>query len=158
GQAGFFKIVSQEGVAKGVRRVTGVTGRGAVDAVQGLAAVVESLTGTLNCKPDEVPARVEGLLDEIRKLQAQLRKGTASDLNSAGDVLLAKAAEVGGVKLIIGEVPAAPVEQMRTQIDRLRQKAGSAVVVLAWVEDGKVMLMSAITEDLLKRGLHAGNL
>jgi alanyl-tRNA synthetase len=158
GQAGFFKIVSQEGVAKGVRRLTGVTGRGAVEAVQRLAAVVDGLTGTLNCKPDEVPGRVEGLLDEIRKLQAQLRKGTASDLNSAGDALLAKAAEVGGAKLIIGEVPAAPVEQMRTQIDRLRQKAGSAVVVLAWVEDGKVVLMSAITEDLLKRGLHAGDL
>jgi alanyl-tRNA synthetase len=159
GQAGFCKIVSQEGVAKGVRRVTAVTGRGAVEAVQKLSSVVDGLTGTLNCKPDEVAARVEGMLDEIKKLQTQLRKGAASDLNSAGDNLLARAPEVGGAKLIIGEVPAAPIEQMRTQMDRLRQKAGSAVVVLGWAtEDGKVQFLSAITEDLQARGLHAGNL
>jgi alanyl-tRNA synthetase len=158
GQAGFFKIISQEGVAKGVRRVTAVTGRGAVEAMQKLSAVVEGLTGTLNCKPDEVPARVEALQEEIKKLQATLRKGAASDLNSAGDALLAQAPEMGGALVIVGEVPAAPVDQLRTQIDRLRQKAGSSVVVLGWIESGKVGLMSAITEDLTARGLHAGNL
>jgi alanyl-tRNA synthetase len=158
GEAGFFKIVSQEGVAKGVRRLTAVTGQGAVQAVQKLSSVVDSLTGTLNCKPDEVASRVESLQEEIKKLQTSLRKGAASDLNSAADTLLAHAPVAGGAKLIIGEVPPAPAEQMRTQIDRLRQKAGSSVVVLGWVEDGKVGLMSAITDDLLKRGLHAGNL
>jgi alanyl-tRNA synthetase len=158
GQAGFFKIVSQEAVAKGVRRVTAVTGRGAVAAVQKLATVVEGLTGALNCKPDEVPSRIAALQTEIKKLENALKKGAASDLNSAGDALLAQAAVVGGAKLIIGEVPPAPVEQMRTQIDRLRQKAGSAVIVLGWVEQGKVGMMSAITEDLQPRGLHAGNL
>jgi alanyl-tRNA synthetase len=158
GEAGFFKILSQEGVAKGVRRVTAVTGRGALEAVQKLSSVVDGLTGTLNCKPDEVPARVEALQDEIKKLQTALRKGAASDLHSAGDALLAQAPEVGGAKLIVGEVPPAPVDQLRAQIDRLRQKAGSSVVVLGWVDDGKVGLMSAITEDLQPRGLHAGNL
>ncbi len=158
GEAGFFKIVSQEGVAKGVRRVTAVTGQGAVQAVQKLSAVVDGLTSTLNCKPEEVPSRVESLQEEIKKLQTALRKGSASDLNSAADALLAQAPVAGGAKLIIGEVPPAPAEQMRTQIDRLRQKAGTSVVVLGWIEDGKVGLMSAITDDLLPRGLHAGNL
>jgi alanyl-tRNA synthetase len=158
GQAGFFKIISQEPVAKGVRRVTAVTGRGAVQAVQKLSAVVDGLTRTLNCKPEEVASRVELLQAEIKKLESALKKGAASDLNSAGDSLLAGAATVGGAKVIVGEVPAAPSEQMRTQIDRLRQKAGSSVVVLGWIEDGKVWLMSAVTEDLLPRGLHAGNL
>jgi alanyl-tRNA synthetase len=158
GEAGFFKIVSQEGVAKGVRRVTAVTGRGAVQSVQKLSSVVDGLTSTLNCKPEEVASRVESLQEEIKKLQTALKKGSASDLNSAADALLAQAPVAGGAKLIIGEVPPAPVDQMRTQIDRLRQKAGSSVVVLGWVEDGKVGLMSAITEDVLARGLHAGNL
>jgi alanyl-tRNA synthetase len=158
GEAGFFKIISQEPVAKGVRRVTAVTGRGAVQAVQKLSSVVEGLTATLNCKPEEVAARVESLQAEIKKLESALKKGTASDLNSAGDSLLTHAEVVAGAKIIVGEVPPAPPEQMRTQIDRLRQKAGSSVVVLGWVEDGKVGLMSAITEDLQPRGLHAGNL
>src|SRR4029077_6396078 len=74
------------------------------------------------------------------------------------DAILSQAAVVGGAKVVVGEVPAAAVDQMRTQIDRLRQKAGSSVVLLGWVEDGKVTLMSAITEDLQPRGLHAGNL
>jgi alanyl-tRNA synthetase len=158
GQAGFFEIVSQEGVAKGVRRVTAVTGKGAVEAVQRLRGVAEGVASALGCKPDEAPARVQALLEEMKKLQAQVKKGAAADLNSAGDSLLASAPEVGGARLLVGEVPAAPVEQMRTQIDRLRQKAVSAVVLLGWVDEGKVVLMSAITPDLEKRGLHAGNL
>ena len=158
GQAGFFKIVSQENVAKGVRRVTAVTGRRAVEAVQRLSSVVDDLTGRLNCKPEEVAGRVEALQDEIKKLQAQLKKGVAGDLAGAADKLLDAAADANGAKVIVGELPAAPVEQLRQQVDRLRQKAKSAAIVLGWVEDGKVGLLAAVTEDLIKKGLEAGKL
>jgi alanyl-tRNA synthetase len=158
GQAGFLKIVSQEGVAKGVRRVTAVTGRGAVAAVQRLASVVDDLTGRLSCKPEELAGRLEALQDELKKAQAQLKKGAATDLAGAGDRLLASAVEVGGSKVIVGEVPAAPDDQLRQQLDRLRQKAGSAVVVVGWVDDGKVGLMTLVTDDLAAKGLHSGNL
>jgi alanyl-tRNA synthetase len=158
GQAGFFKIVSQEPVAKGVRRVTGVTGREAVATVQRLSGVVDELTARLNCKPEELPARVEALQEEVRKLQGQLKKGAAGDLAGAGDRLLASAAEANGAKIIVGEVPAAPVDQLRAQADRLRQKAKSAVVVLGWTEEGKVGLLAAVTEDLTKKGVAAGKL
>lgn len=157
GEAGFFKILSQEGVAKGVRRVTATTGRGAVQAVQKLAGVMEDLTGMLNCKADDVRQRVEGLVEEVKKLQAQLKKGASSDLNGAGDQLLAQAKEIGGVKVLVGELPAAPADQIRTQLDRLRQKAKSCVVVVGWVEEGKVGLMSAVTEDLTSK-VEAGKL
>ncbi len=157
GQAGFFKIVSQENVAKGVRRVTAVTGRKAVETVQQLSSVVDELTGRLNCKPEELPGRVESLQDEIKKLQAQLKKGSAGDLAGAVDRLLAEAADVGGAKVVVGQLPAAPVEQVRQQVDRIRQKAKSAVAVLGWAEDGKVTLLAAVTEDLTKR-VEAGKL
>ncbi len=158
GQAGFFKIVSQEPVAKGVRRVTGITGREAVATVQRLSGVVDELTARLNCKPDELPARVEALQEEVKKLQGQLKKGAAGDLAGAGDRLLASAAEANGSRIIVGEVPAAPVDQLRAQADRLRQKAKSAVVVLGWTEEGKVGLLAAVTEDLTKKGVAAGKL
>jgi alanyl-tRNA synthetase len=157
GQAGFFKIVSQENVAKGVRRVTAVTGRRAVETVQQLSSVVGDLAGRLNCKPEELPGRVEALQDEIKKLQGQLKKGTAGDLAGVVDKLLAAAADVNGAKVVVGEVPAAPVEQVRQQLDRLRQKAKSAVVVLGWAEDSKVTLLAAVTEDLTKK-VEAGKL
>jgi alanyl-tRNA synthetase len=158
GQIGFFKIVSQEGVAKGVRRVTAVTGREAVATVQRLSAVVDDLTSRFNCQPEDLPRRVEVLQEEVKKLQTQLRKGAASDLAGAGDRLLAQAVEAGGAKVIVGEMPAAPVEQMRQQLDRLREKAKSAVVVVGWTDEGKVGLLSLVTDDLGKKGLHAGKL
>ena len=157
GQAGFFKIVAQEGVAKGVRRLTAVTGRAAVQAVQALSGVVQGLAATLNCKPDEVTGRVEALQDEVKKLSSQLKKGAVSDLNSAGDALFASAVEIGNARVIIGEVPAAPIEQMRTQMDRLRQKAGSAVILLGWVDEGKVGLLANVTDDLTGK-IEAGKL
>jgi alanyl-tRNA synthetase len=158
GQAGFFKIISEEGIAKGVRRLTCVTAREAVAAVQQHDAVLANLTDRFRCKPEELPARVDSLQEEIKKLQQQLRKGAASDLQGAADKLLASAAEVNGAKVIIGEMPAGPDEQMRQQIDRLRQKAGTAVVVIGWADDGKVQLLAAVTDDLVKKGLHAGKL
>jgi alanyl-tRNA synthetase len=158
GQAGFFKIVSQEAVGKGIRRVTGVTGREAVATVQRLSGVVDELSARLNCKPDELTNRVEALQEEVKKLQTQLKKGAAGDLVGAADRLLAEATEANGAKIIVGEMPPAPVDQMRQQLDRLRQKAKSAVVVIGWAEDGKVTLMAAVTEDLTKKGVAAGKL
>ncbi len=159
GQAGFFKIISQEGVGKGVRRVTAVTGREAVAVVQHQAALLDDLGGRLNCKPDEIAGRVAALQEEVKKLQTQLKKGAAGDLAGAADKLLAAAAEVNGAKIIVGEMPSAPTEQMRQQVDRLRQKAGQLrVVVIGWTEDGKVGLLAAITEELTKKGVDAGKL
>jgi alanyl-tRNA synthetase len=158
GQAGFFKIVSQEAVGKGVRRVIAVTGREAVATVQRLASVVGELTDRFNCKPEELPSRIDSLQDEVKKLQQQLKKGAATDLQGAADKLLAGAAEVKGTRVIVGEMPAGPEEQMRQQVDRLRQKAGSAVVVIGWSEDSKVGLLAAVTDDLVNKGLHAGKL
>ncbi|MGH7172781.1 MAG: alanine--tRNA ligase [Gemmataceae bacterium] len=158
GQAGFFKIVAQELVGKGVRRVVAVTGREAVATVQRLSAVVDELASRFNCAPEDVPRRVEVLQEEVKKLQTQLRKGAASDLAGAGDRLLAQVIEANGVKILVGEMPAAPIEQMRQQLDRLREKAKSAVVVIGWADEGKVGLLSLVTDDLGKKGLHAGKL
>jgi alanyl-tRNA synthetase len=157
GQIGFFKIVSEEAVGKGVRRLTCVTAREAVKAVQQEDAILADLTARFRCKPEELTARIEGLQEEIKKLQQQLKKGAASDLQGAADKLYAGAAEVKGAKVIVGEMPAGPEEQMRQQVDRLRQKAGSAVVVVGWSEDSKVGLIAAVTADLEKK-LHAGKL
>src|SRR5207245_420110 len=105
-----------------------VTGKKAVEAVQRLASVIDDLTARFNCRPEEVGARIDAMQEEVKKLQQQIRKGTAGDLTSAGDRLLAAAVEVNGARIIAGEMPAAPAEQMRQQMDRIRQKAGSAII------------------------------
>ncbi len=158
GEAGFFKVISQEGVAKGVRRLTAVTGRGALAVVQQQASLIETLCGRFNCKPEELPGRVEALQEEVRKLQTALKRSTATDLTGVADQLLAEAQAFGEARVIVGELPAAPLDQLRTQLDRLRTKAKSAVIVVGWVEDGKVGLLAAVTEDLTKKGVEAGKL
>src|SRR5262249_56811845 len=115
GQAGFFKIVGEEAVGKGVRRIVGVTGREAVAWVQRLDHIAGELTARFRCKPEELPARIDSLQDEIKKLQQQLKKGAAGDLQSVADKLLADAPETKGSRVIVGEMPAAPDEQMRQQ-------------------------------------------
>jgi alanyl-tRNA synthetase len=158
GEAGFFKVMSEEGVGKGVRRLTCVTAREAVAAVQKQDAILGALTDRFRCKPEDLPGRIESLQEEMKKLQNQMRKGAAADLTTISDKLLADAEQVHGARIIVGELPSGPDEQIRQQVDRLRQKAGSAVVVLGWQDDGKVQLLAAVTDDLVKKGLHAGKL
>jgi alanyl-tRNA synthetase len=159
GQIGFFTIVKEEGVAKGVRRLTCRTAATAVRFVQDeLLQPILALVDRLHCKFTELPSRVDSLQEEVKKLQAQLKKGAATDLTAVGDKLLAAALDVNGAKVVVGEMPAAPEEALRTQVDRIRQKAGSAVVVIGWADDGKVGLMAAATDDLVKKGAHAGKL
>lgn len=158
GEAGFFKIVSQELVGKGVRRVTAVTGRGAVAEVQRLSGLLDELTGRFNCRPEDLPVRISALQDEVKKLQKQVQKGAATDLAGAADKLLASAAQVNGSTVIVGEMPAGPDDQLRNQIDRIKQKAGSALVLVGWVNEDKVGLLAAATDDLVQKGVHAGKL
>jgi alanyl-tRNA synthetase len=158
GQAGFFKIVGEEAVGKGVRRLTCVTGPEAVATVQRMDHILGDLAGRIHCKPDELPTRVEALQEEIKKLQQQLKKGAATDLAGTADKLFAAATEASGAKIIVGELPAAPQDVLLSQADRLRQKAGSCVILLGWADDGKVGLLASVTDDLVKKGLHAGKL
>ncbi|MCI0681325.1 MAG: alanine--tRNA ligase [Gemmataceae bacterium] len=158
GEAGFFKIVSQELVGKGVRRVTAVTGKEAVATVQRMATLVDDLTGRFRCRPEDLSARIDALQDEIKKLQQQVKKGAATDLAGAADKLLTTATQVNGSQVIVGEMPAGPEEQLRSQVDRIKQKAGSAVVLIGWVNDDKVGLLAAATDDLVQKGVHAGKL
>jgi alanyl-tRNA synthetase len=135
-----------------------VTGQRAVDYVEEMAAVLGDLTGRFNCSVAEVPKRVEALQEQVKALQKQMQKGTAGDLNSAADKLLTGAKEVKGSKLIVGEVPAGPVDAMRGQIDRLRQKAGSSLIVLGWKnDDGTAGLAVGVSEDLTKKGIKSND-
>ncbi|MCS7016477.1 MAG: alanine--tRNA ligase [Gemmatales bacterium] len=158
GQIGPFLILSEEGLGKGIRRVTCTTARQAVLAMQRYERLLGQLSAQLRCSADELPMRLEALQEEIKRLQQQLRRAATTDLNAAADRLLQQAEDYAGVKVIVGEMPSATEEQIRQQADRLRQKAGSAVVVLGWTDDTRVQLLAALTQDLVERGLHAGNL
>jgi alanyl-tRNA synthetase len=159
GLIGYFKILTQEPVAKGVRRITAVTGKPAYDDVQNRSAVVDDLAAKLQCRPDELPVRVEALQEQLKALQSQLKKAAGVALTTAVDDLIAKADEVGGAKVIVAKLPdGASNETVRTQIDRVRQKCASAFIVFGWTEGPEnAFLIAALTPDLVKKGLKSGD-
>jgi alanyl-tRNA synthetase len=160
GEAGFFKIVSEEAVSKGVRRLTAVTGRGAVEFVQRLEGQVRAVQQALSVPLEEAPRRIAALQEEVRGLKKKLASGGGTvDPASAASKLLAEAPNLGEGKLIVGDIPGASDEQLRTAMDSLKKKAGSYAIMLGSADEeaGKVQFVAAVSDDLIKKGLKAGD-
>ncbi len=158
GQAGFMKIISEENVAKGIRRLTAVTGRGAVEHVQRMDQQLKTISQTLSASPEMVPQRVAALQEEIKTLKKKLASGaTAVDPVAAAGKLLDDAPAAGDGKLIIGEIPGASGEQLLAAMDSLKKKSPSYAIMIASVADEKVSFVSAVSDDLIAKGLKAGD-
>ncbi len=157
GDIGVLKIVSEESVAAGVRRIEAVTGVGAMEHYQKQAQILQSLANQLNVGEDTVLASVEKLAQTARQLEKDLgeqkRKGALSQL----DELFGQAQTIKGVKTVVGEVANVDREGLRQLVDSLRQKLGSGIVALGMPEDGKVALIVGVTKDLTAK-VHAGKL
>jgi alanyl-tRNA synthetase len=155
GDIGVVKIVGEESVAAGVRRIEAVTGIGALEHFQHQASVLSSVAKQLNVGEDAVLATVEKLTQTTRQLEKRLadqrRKGALNQL----DELAAKAQSIKGTKVVVSQVEGLDRDGIRQLVDSLRQKLGSGVVVLGQVEDGKVALIAGVTKDLTAK-VHAG--
>ncbi len=157
---GPFKIVREESVATGVRRITAMTGRALTMRFYQQWQQLEDISALLKVPGEQIVPRLEKLLRENKELQKQAKKGVSSDLKSVVQGLLDKSPQVNSSRVITGVLPAgASVELIRGQIDWLRKKAPSSVIVLANTpQEGKVFLISAVTDDLVKKGIKAGDI
>ncbi len=155
GQVGLFKIIGEESVAAGTRRVIAVTGAAALERVRRNEQALADVAAVLRVPPNDAPERVAALVKEVRELKKQVSAGGAASGVSA-DELLSQASEVGGAKLIVAEIPGGTPDAIRQLIDQLRRKAGSAAVLLASRGEDKVVLVAGITRDLEGKGLNAG--
>ena len=154
---GVLKIVSEESVAAGVRRIEAVTGIGALEHYQQQAQTLRQLASQLNVGEDAVLAQVEKLSQTVKQLEkeleAQKRKGALGQL----DDLATRVQVIKGIKVIAAEVQNVDREGLRQLVDSLRQKLGSGVVALGMPENGKVALIAGVTKDLTAK-VHAGKL
>lgn len=153
-----LKIVSEGGVAAGVRRIEALTGRAALQYLNARNALLTDTAAALKAQANEVPDRVEALLLRVKSLekdlaamQTQLAKGTV-------DELLAKAVSVAGVKVVIGAVQATEVEDLRNVADLIKDKLSSGIIVLGTAAGEKVNFVVVVTQDLVNTGFHAGNI
>jgi alanyl-tRNA synthetase len=157
GDIGLFSIVAEGGVAAGVRRVEAVTGENALRYMQGMETTLGGVAGTLKVLPNDVPTRVNTLLDQVKRLERELNALKGKLASSQGDDLVSKAIDIGGVKLLVAALEGADASSLRETMDKLKDKLKSAVIVLASVSDGKVSLVAGVTSDLISK-LKAGDL
>ncbi|KTT16648.1 alanine--tRNA ligase [Pseudacidovorax intermedius] len=148
GDIGLFKIVSESGVAAGVRRIEAVTGLNALAYLQGLEGTVQSVAATLKTPATEVQPRLAQVLDQVRALEKEIGALKGKLASSQGDELAGSAVEVKGVKVLAAKLDGADAKTLRDTMDQLKNKLKSAIVVLAAVDGAKVQIAAGVTADL----------
>lgn len=157
GDIGLFKIVAEGGVAAGVRRIEAVTGAHALAYLQQLEAQAGAAAEALKAPVAELLPRLHAVLEQVRALEKELAALKGKLAAAQGDELLAQAVQVGAVKVLAASLQGADAKALRETLDRLKARLGSAVIVLAAVEGGKVQLAAGVTPDCMAR-LKAGEL
>ena len=157
GDIGLFKIVSQSGVAAGIRRVEAVTGKGALDYVQKQEAALAGAAQLLKSPIPELESRIAQLQESARAAERELARIKAKAAASAGEDLAGSAVDVKGAKVVAAALDGADVKALRETIDKLKDKLKSAAIVLGSVADGKVTLIAGVTSDLVGK-VKAGEL
>jgi alanyl-tRNA synthetase len=157
GDIGFFKIIAQSAVAAGIRRVEAVTGPGALDYVQQQTTALEGVAEMLKASPMEIGARLNQIMDNVRGLEKELSRLKSRLASSQGDDLAERAVQVGAVRVLAAAIEGADARSLRETVDKLKDKLGSAAIVLAANEGGKVALVAGVTPDLTAK-VKAGEL
>jgi len=147
GDIGLFKIVSESGVAAGIRRVEAVTGEGALALVQGMTRRLQEAAGALKTNPDELTARIGQVQDQVKSLEKELAALKSKLASGQGDELVSQAVDVDGIKVLAAVLDGADVARLRETVDKLKDKLKTAAIVLASVIDGKVSLIAGVTAD-----------
>lgn len=158
GQVGLCRITSEEPVAKGVRRITAITGPRALQKGRETDELVATLQKLLKAtQPGDLVTRVEAMQAEIRSLNKQIAELTSASVTDAIGDLVAGGEVVGGVRIVARRLDGVSREALRDFVDQLREKHSPIAVVLGAEIDGKVALISAVSKPLVKeRKLHAG--
>ncbi|KAA0911764.1 alanine--tRNA ligase [Pusillimonas sp. ANT_WB101] len=158
GDIGLFKIVSEGGVAAGVRRVEAITGDNAVKWVQNLNETLLRAAGQLKTQPAGVVERIAALQSQIKSLERDLDQAKSKLATSAGSDLAANAIVLeGNVRLLVANMKGTDPKALRGMVDQLKDKLKSAVVLLATVADNKISLVAGVTSDLADK-VKAGDL
>jgi alanyl-tRNA synthetase len=157
GDIGLFKIISESGTAAGVRRIEAVTGVGALTWVESAEAKLQRMSDLLKADVESVDKRLSIQLEKTRKLEKELEQLKGKLASSAGSDMVNEAIEIEGIKVIVKSLDGADPKTLRDTVDQLKNKLGTAAIVLATVKDSKVSLIAGVTQDSVDR-IKAGEL
>ncbi|MDX2364021.1 alanine--tRNA ligase [Bacillus altitudinis] len=157
-EIGLFKIASESGIGAGTRRIEAVTGKGAYEELNDQLAILEKAANELKSNTKDVPKRIASLQADLKEVQRENESLLAKLSQAEAGSILEKVIEVGGVNVLTEKVNAKDMNHLRTMVDDLKAKLGSAVIVLGAVQNGKVNISAGVTKDVIEKGFHAGKL
>ncbi len=157
GDIGFFKVLSESGIAAGVRRIEAVTAEGALAWVQQQEASLQQAAGALKAPVPEVTQKINQIVDNVKSLEKELARLKSKLASSQGDDIAAQAVDVKGAKVLAATLDGADSKALREAMDKLKDKLKSCAVVLAAVDGGKVTLIAGVSADLTAK-VKAGEL
>ncbi|MBV6271595.1 alanine--tRNA ligase [Alcaligenaceae bacterium CGII-47] len=157
GDIGLFKIISEGGVAAGIRRVEAITGHNAVNWVQHAQTTLTEAANLLKTQPFELPERIQALQNQMRQLDRELARLQDKQAAAAGNDLAGQAIDLGGVKLLAIRLAGVDPKALRGMVDQLKAKLSSAVILLAAVTDDRISLVAGVSNDLTSQ-VKAGDL
>ena len=158
GQVGVCRVIRDELVAAGVRRITCFTGPKALSRIRATEELVKEASALLKAQPEELPRKIEALQAELREARKELSKHTVASLADAAAQLVTQAETINGIKLIVHNAAGCSRESLKDFIDRIREKAPSVVILLGLVADDKVAFISSVSKDVLvSKGVNASD-
>ncbi|MGN1334058.1 MAG: alanine--tRNA ligase [Anaerovoracaceae bacterium] len=158
GEIGAFKIISEGGIASGVRRIEAATGTGVLEEALKAEAIIDRACEPLKCNQNALSDKVKSISDELKAVKKELDDLKKAAMDGEADSLVTNAKDVNGVKLITKEFVDCSINDMRNLSDDIKAAHKGIVMVFAAVNNGKVTFLVSITDDLVEKGLHAGNM
>lgn len=158
GQIGMFKIVSESGIASGVRRIEAITGKAALDFVQEKMSLLAKAASALKTSEEEVPSAVSRLQSSAKEMENKLAEVASLQEKADAQQLVAGVQEIQGIRVIAGKANVHGMDALRELADMVISKIESGVVVLGCVSDGKVNLVVKASKDVVKKGIHSGKI
>ncbi len=158
GQIGMFKIISETGVAAGVRRIEAITGQAALDYANAKLQTLQEAAQKLKSREEDILSHLDALLAEHKEMQAELAAFNEAQTKEGAEKLLETVKTYGEVQVVAGEIAAADMDELRSAADMTCDKLTNGVVVLGTANDGKVNLVVKASKEAVKKGIHAGKI
>jgi alanyl-tRNA synthetase len=157
GDIGLLKIISETGIASGVRRIEAVTGELALDYIDNIQSRLKEISALIKANPDNVEEKTAQLVQRSRQLEKELDTLKAKLASSAGSDLANSAQEIAGINILAAQLDGADSKSLRDTVDQLKNKLGSAVIILSSVNDNKITLIAGVSKDVTDK-IRAGDL
>jgi alanyl-tRNA synthetase len=158
GKVGGFKIISEGGIAAGVRRIEAITGSNVIRYLADKEATINKVAVALKSNETDLTRKAAQVMADIKTLESTIKSIKSDEISGSVDDIIASAKDVSGVKLITKKFEDTDIEQLRNISDAVKAKTGDAIMVFAAVNGQKVTLLVSVTEDLVGKGYHAGKL